>query len=85
MMMQISLEDLFKGIATVEQPNKNIVLICDRGTMDGSAYVSKGIWDRIIQDNDLSEHKLRDLRYDLVIHMSTAADGAEEFYTLDNN
>lgn len=28
---------------------------------------------------------MRDLRYDLVIHMSTAADGAEEHYTLGNN
>lgn len=84
-MMQISLEDLFRGISTVEQPNKNIVLICDRGTMDGSAYVKKGIWNRILEDYDLSEHKLRDLRYDLIIHMSTAADGAEEYYTLGNN
>lgn len=36
-------------------------------------------------DYDLNEHKLRDIRYDLVIHLSTAADGAEKYYTLGNN
>lgn len=65
--------------------NKNIVLLCDRGTMDGSAYVSKDIWNRIINDYDLNENKLRDFRYDLVIHLSSAADGAVEYYTLENN
>ena len=29
--------------------------------------------------------KIRDDRYDLVIHLSTAADGAEKFYDLENN
>lgn len=54
------MEDIFKGISTVEQSNKNIVLLCDRGTMDGSAYVSKSIWNRILTDYDLNEHKIRD-------------------------
>ena len=53
--------------------------------MDGSAYVPKHLWERILTDYDLVESKLRDQRYDLVIHMSTAADGAENFYTLGNN
>lgn len=53
--------------------------------MDGSAYVSKHIWNRILTDYDLNEHKLRDSRYDLVIHLSSAADGAESYYTLGNN
>jgi hypothetical protein len=28
---------------------------------------------------------LRDKRYDVVLHLVTAADGAEKFYTLENN
>lgn len=36
-------------------------------------------------DYDLNEQKLRDYRYDLVIHLSTAADGAEEYYDYANN
>lgn len=53
--------------------------------MDGSAYVPKSIWNRILTDYDLVETKIRDQRYDLIIHMSTAADGADKFYTLGNN
>ena len=34
---------------------------------------------------DLTLDKLRDKRYDLVIHMSTAADGAEKYYDLSSN
>lgn len=80
MMLQITMEDIFKGISTVDQKNQNIVLLSDRGTMDGSAYVEKHIWNRILSEHDLNEHKLRDSRYDLVIHLSTAANGAEKFY-----
>ena len=34
---------------------------------------------------DLTIDKIRDKRYDLVIHMSTAADGADKFYNTANN
>jgi hypothetical protein len=33
----------------------------------------------------MNEVYLRDRRYDLVLHMVTAADGAEKFYNLSNN
>ena len=32
-----------------------------------------------------NENSLRDERYDLVIHLSTTADGAENYYSLKNN
>ena len=35
--------------------------------------------------NGLDELKLRDGRYDAVLHLVTAACGAEEHYSLDNN
>jgi hypothetical protein len=31
-----------------------------------------------------SFHNLREMRYDGVLHMTTAAHGAEKFYDLDN-
>ena len=40
----MTLEDIFKGISTSSKENNNIVLLCDRGTMDGKAYVKKDIW-----------------------------------------
>ena len=33
----------------------------------------------------MNENKLRDTRYDLIIHLSTSADGAEEHYSHLNN
>lgn len=39
MQMQISLEDTFMELAKNEA--KKSVILCDRGLMDGSAYVSK--------------------------------------------
>ena len=50
--------------------------------MDGKAYVTKNVWLRILTENDLNESKLRDFRYDMIIHLSTSADGAEDFYSL---
>ena len=57
----------------------------DRGTMDTRAYVTEDDWQMILEENDWSNWKLRDERYDLIVHLVTAADGAEEFYTLSNN
>ena len=39
----------------------------------------------MLDEAGLNEVTLRDKRYDLVIHMVTAANGAEEFYGIDNN
>lgn len=84
LMLQMYLEDLFVGIAATGS-NEKIVLVCDRGTMDGSAYLSKNLWNTLLHDYDLVLEKVRDQRYDLVIHLTTAADGAEKYYTLANN
>lgn len=48
--------------------------------MDGSAYVSRGQWQALMDDLGVSTAQIRDNRYDAVVHMVTAADGAEDFY-----
>lgn len=53
--------------------------------MDGKAYVSENVWQAILDEYGWNEIYLRDSRYDAVIHMVTAADGAEKFYDLDTN
>lgn len=55
MMLQISLEDSMQGIAETQKDSKPIVLLCDRGTMDGKAYVTKNVWQRILDDNEFTE------------------------------
>lgn len=71
-------------MASTTQSDK-IVIICDRGLMDGSAYLGQELWNEMLNQYDLDESRLRDQRYDLVLHLTTAADGAEQFYSLANN
>ena len=43
-------------------------------------------WEQLkIKNPEWNEVDLRDNRYDQIIHMITAANGAEQFYTLSNN
>ena len=53
--------------------------------MDGSAYLSADQWNTLITEWDIDVVRMRDRRYDLVIHLVTAADGAPEFYSTVNN
>lgn len=80
---QMALEDNFYRIASAA--SKPSVLLCDRGLMDGRAYMSTAAWSDMLADNGWDPVCLRDERYDLVIHMITAADGATAHYQLANN
>ena len=53
--------------------------------MDGSAYLDPQDWDEMLRHMQVSEVQIRDMRYDGVIHLVTAADGAEKYYNLANN
>lgn len=61
------------------------VMICDRGTMDGMAYVSPADFIHLGVSQGCSITHLRDSRYHNVFHLVTAAIGAEQYYTTDNN
>ena len=60
--------------------NQHVVVLIDRGLLDGSAYVSKTAWQALLDELGTSTIMLRENRYDAVLHMVTAADGAESFY-----
>lgn len=60
------------------------MVLCDRGLVDGSAYVSEELWSAVMDEVGMSNTQLRDKRYDGIIHMVTAADGAESFYNKTN-
>lgn len=79
-------EELFMESAkTFRDQGQKVVILCDRGAMDGQAYVSEGEFEPIVKSLGLSIHDICDRRYHAVIHLTTAALGAEEFYTLANN
>ena len=77
--MQLNNEDLFGKIAQYKDPNK-VIIFYDRGIMDSCAYVDKEtIFKNMLQKKGLSFADVYS-RYDAVLHLVTAADGAEEFY-----
>lgn len=59
---------------------RNCLIICDRGLMDATAYMSKQKWQSMLEVHNWNMVELRDNRYNHVIHLVTAADGAEQFY-----
>ena len=61
-----------------------LLIVCDRGTMDNKAYMNQMEFTQLLNELGLSEVELRD-NYDAVIHMVTAAKGAEKYYTTENN
>lgn len=80
---QLTMEDCLTRIA--EAGDKPALLVCDRGTMDTAAYMDRDKWQRVMDFVGQTEEQLCDQRYDAVFHISTAAKGAEQFYTRENN
>ena len=81
--MQMDLEDYFKKIASIQK--KSVLILSDRGVMDNTAYCSAEVEQKIYESTGWTKEEIRDKRYHMVIHLVTAADGAEKFYTLENN
>eukprot|EP01059_Diplonema_ambulator_P010401 TRINITY_DN20427_c0_g1_i1.p1 TRINITY_DN20427_c0_g1~~TRINITY_DN20427_c0_g1_i1.p1 ORF type:complete len:505 (+),score=180.46 TRINITY_DN20427_c0_g1_i1:35-1549(+) len=81
--IQMELEDSVYSIA--KALGKKSVVLCDRGAMDGRAFCTPEMWERILNAGGWSTAELRDGRYDMVLHLVTAANGAEEYYTTANN
>jgi CYTH domain-containing protein/predicted ATPase len=72
-------------LATAGDKYIGAVVLFDRGLTDGLAYTNDQSFARILETVGLNLVRARDERCDAVFHLVTAADGAEEFYTLGNN
>lgn len=81
MRTQIRLEDAFAAVCA----GSPSVVLCDRGVLDGRAYVDDSTWSKMLDEVGEDTQQLRDERYDAVVHLVTAAIGAEQYYTLENN
>lgn len=81
--IQLSLEDSFLRLASTID-DRPCLLVCDRGTLDISTYLTPDLWEKITHEVGVTSESLIE-RYDAVIHLATAAKGAEEHYTLANN
>lgn len=91
-------ENLLKNLLQIEESvyqaakfyqydkKQNCIVIYDRGAMDPVSYLEPDEWELLKRRNpNWNEVNLRDTRYDQIIHLITAAKGAEDFYTLSNN
>jgi predicted ATPase len=81
--LQMTLEESSETV--LKAHGKPSVLLCDRGPMDGAAYMSEDDWNELMEKRGIETTDLRDTRYNAVFHMVSAADGAAPFYTLENN
>ncbi len=72
---------MMRDLAHSDSP---LVILCDRGALDGMAYAGEQGFALVAGALNMAPFSLME-RYDAVIHLVTAADGAEQYYTLANN
>lgn len=80
---QLHKEELYQKAAELI-PNEKVVILYDRGLMDNKSYVTDEEFEELLKLFNTNEIEVKD-RYDAVFHMVTAAKGAREYYTLENN
>uniref|UniRef100_A0A0A9XJH2 IQ domain-containing protein E n=2 Tax=Lygus hesperus TaxID=30085 RepID=A0A0A9XJH2_LYGHE len=79
----LQIENTFFELA--ETCPRDCLIICDRGAMDASAFISKEKWEKLMAANNWNNVELRDNRYNQIVHMVTAANGAEDFYSIEDH
>lgn len=80
---QIDIEKYFENLTLTQR--KKVIMITDRGCCDNFAYTTPANKAKILDEEGWTMNYLCNERYDMVIHLVTAASGAEEFYTMENN
>lgn len=83
MRLQMEKEAIFLQAAQTMNAEK-ILIVCDRGALDNKAYMNDEEFAEVLESVHTNQVELRD-GYDAVFHLVTAARGAAEFYTTDNN
>lgn len=76
--MQIDIEKYYETIASIQK--KPVLMIVDRGVADNFAYCTPEVKQKIYESTGWNTNYLINERYDLVLHLVTAAHGAEKFY-----
>lgn len=79
---QLALEDTIRKYA--ELLDVPCAIICDRGTLDGSAYCGEEAFAALADEKNMTCADLI-TRYDGVLYLVSAAIGAPQHYTVDNN
>lgn len=80
--MQIFKEDLYKKV--MRKSEEKVVLLLDRGLLDGKVYLPEKEFKKILDIHKLTEEEIFK-RYDAVFHMESTAVGDAEFYNRETN
>lgn len=75
---QLSKEKLYEDLVNY-YPSDKILIFYDRGIMDACAYIDKVTFEKMLSKRGLTFANAY-AHYDAVLHLVTAADGAEAFY-----
>jgi len=82
--IQLALEDALYNLAAHSQELLRPIILLDRGINDTKAYVSPETWNKVSQYHEIS-NDYEYYCYELIIHLVTAAIGAEQYFTNENN
>lgn len=87
MRLQMVLEDVFTDLcnSSLRYSSEKALVLCDRGVIDGSAYIQPELWQALVDELGFSVVHLRDRRYDAAVHKATAARGAKDYYNISSN
>lgn len=68
----------------IKRTGKPVVIVYDRGIPDSKGFISDEEYSNLVKELGYTETEIMDY-YDGVFHLVTAADGAVEAYTCENN
>ena len=68
-----------RDMAAEKYKNDKIIILYDRGILDNRAYLKDEEFKQLIDEQNITEAEILQ-KYDLVIHLVTAADGKKEYY-----
>ena len=81
---QLGKENFYQQAIKLLDKDTKCIIICDRGALDNQEYITKEQFNEVIKEFGYTRISLLN-RYDMILHLVTAADGKEEYYTLENN
>ena len=82
LLMQLAKEKYYTDMA--EHLKKDVIMIFDRGALDGKAYLDDEQFAEILDEIGMSETMLIS-KYDALYYLETPAGSNVEFYTVKNN
>lgn len=78
-------ERFYERVAAERDRSRKVVIICDRGVLDGKAFLGDDpLFELMLGEHGMTTQSALDA-YDGVIHLVTAADGARASYGNANN